>query len=108
MTDEPASPDADRRGYRDYAEVPWYRRSGVNSLFIVAHLLTCGFVPLLLWVCINLVTGDVYYDKRTPRGDLKVWSVANKVVAVVILVLNVVVFVSVFLGGLAAGLNPQP
>jgi hypothetical protein len=96
MTNESAAPDSDRRGYRNYAEVPWYRRSGVNSLFIVAHLLTCGAVPLILWVCINLVTGDVYYDKRTPDGELTVWSMANKVVAVVILVFNVVVFVLTF------------
>jgi hypothetical protein len=106
MTDEPIQQGDGRQGYHNYSDVPWYRRSGVNSLFIIAHLLTCGFVPLLLWVCINLVTGDVYYDKRKKNGELRVWSVGNKVVAVVILAINVIALAMVLSGGIMSVLYP--
>ena len=47
--------------YATYADVPWYRRSGMMSLFVLAGGLV---VPPLLWAaCIILVTGDVYYRR---------------------------------------------
>ena len=66
-----------------YSDVAWYRRSGFASVMVVA-----GFVcfPPLLWAaCIVLVTGDVYYNKHRDDGTLKTWSVANKIVACLIL-----------------------
>ena len=46
--------------YTEYEQVPWYRRSGVNSVFILVRFFTGGCVPLILWTCVNLVTGDIY------------------------------------------------
>ena len=84
--------------YRDYEEVPWYRRSGVNTLFVLANIFTCGFVPLTLWTCINLLSGEVYYKEKDADGYLKTWSFANKVVAFLIIVFNVIVLVAVLAG----------
>lgn len=53
-------------------------------------MLTCGFIPLTLWTCINLMTGDVYYNQKDADGYLKTWSNANKVVAVLIVIFNVI------------------
>jgi len=82
-------PQLSSSGYSRYEDVPWYRRSGVNSAFVITHLLTCGLIPALIFVCIVLVTGDVYYDKKDASGKLKVWSVLNKIVAAIILLLNI-------------------
>lgn len=73
------------------AEIPWYRRSDVNSAFVVIGLL----VPPLLWfVCFNLITGDVYYTRRGGAGRLETWSTPNRAVAygVVIAQLGVIVY----------------
>ena len=81
--------------YLEYAEVPWYRRSSVNSFFILINILTAGRVPLILWTCINLLSGDIYYKSKDKQGHLKKWSVGNKVVAVLILATNIwVIFYS--------------
>jgi len=64
---------------------------------ILIHILTCGCVPVLLIPCIILVTGDVYYNRRDERGNLKKWSIANKVIAIVILVVNLLILGWVFL-----------
>ena len=68
--------------YSTYAEVPWYRKSSTNSLFI---LISIFFPPLIGLVCILLVTGKIYFNKLDVQGNLKTWSVANKVVAFVFL-----------------------
>jgi len=81
--------DSDDR-YTDYEDVPWYRRSGVNSVLVALGLL---FAPATGVVCWNLVTGDIYYRKRRPDGTLKTWSYANKVVAFLMLAAELVVFV---------------
>ena len=68
--------------YSTYAEVPWYRKSSTNSLFILISI----FFPLLIGlVCILLITGKIYFNKLDVQGNLKTWSVANKVVAFVFL-----------------------
>ena len=87
-----------RPRYMLYEEVPWYRRSGVNSVFILVHILTCGCVPLILWTCVNLVTGDIYYKKKDAAGLLETWGFANRVVAIAILLVNAIVFFSLLLG----------
>ena len=40
-------------------------------------------------VCVVVLTGPVYYDKRLRDGTLKVWSKGNKIAAVILLVLFV-------------------
>src|SRR5262249_47461152 len=92
----------------DYQAVPWFRKSGVCSAIIIAHLLVGilgGCIPLLsllgifttlgvIGVCIVVLTGPVYYDKRGKDGTLRTWSRANKVAAVILLV--------IFVGGYCA------
>ena len=79
-----------------YENVPWYRKSGFNSLLVVLGLF-CG--PFILAVCIILLTGDVYFDKHDEDGRLKRWSIANKVVAVLILLGQIAYFGLVVVGG---------
>ncbi len=38
-------------------------------------------------VCVVVLTGPVYYNKHDSNGILKQWSAANKVAAVILLVL---------------------
>src|SRR5262249_3317242 len=90
-------------GPTDYADVPWYRRNGTCSAFIIAHVLVMflgGCIPgvsLLgifttmgvIAVCIVVLTGPVYYNKQRQDGTLKSWSAGNKVAAVILLVLFV-------------------
>jgi hypothetical protein len=96
-----ADPYLSVSGPTDYEAVPWYRRNGFCSGIIVAHLIIMflgGCVPLLsllgvfttigvIAVCIVVLTGPVYYNKRRKDGTLKSWSGANKVAAVILLVL---------------------
>ena len=51
-----------------YDDVPWFRRSGFNSLLVLLGL-CCG--PFILAVCIILLTGDVYYNSYDEHGRLK-------------------------------------
>ncbi len=85
-----------------YNSLPWYRRSGPASALVLL-----GLVPLvgsitLLIVCIVLVSGGIYYRKARENGELKKWSVANTVVAWLLLIGQAVVLVLVVLGGMAA------
>ncbi|MEZ6184017.1 MAG: hypothetical protein R3F62_03285 [Planctomycetota bacterium] len=75
----------DRGPAERYEDVPWFRRNGVNSALVVVGL-CCS--PSLLVVCVVLLTGDVYVDRHDEDGRLKRWSVANKVVAFAILLLQ--------------------
>ena len=77
--------------YTDYKDVPWLRKSGTNSLFLVFHIITLGCLPFLLITCLILVTGDIYYDKAGPDGTLDVWSTANKVIAFLLLLPPVII-----------------
>ena len=72
--------------YHDYAEVPWYRKSNTNSAVLFLQLLTRAFFPVSLCVCIVLLTGDVYYNQKDTKGDLKRWGFANKIAAVLLFV----------------------
>jgi len=68
--------------YSNYEQVPWYRRSSINTLFILGSFF---FHPLIWAVCFLLATGDVYYNKTDTSGQLKKWHWANKVVAFILL-----------------------
>jgi DNA-directed RNA polymerase subunit RPC12/RpoP len=104
---KPSAP-RNEAGYRIYSEVPWIRKSGTNSLFMILHMITCGAIPLLLVTCVVLVTGHVYYNQKEPNGALKVWSPANTIVAFLLLIPSIFVigtfgvgFVGGFLRALA-------
>ena len=56
----------------------------MNSAVLFLQLLTLPFVPVSLGVCIVLLTGEVYYDRKDSNGDLKRWGVANKIAAVLV------------------------
>ncbi len=88
------APEASAPRYRRYEDVPWFRKSWTNSLFILS-----GFVglPLIVWCCFNLVTGYVYYNDKD-QGKLKTWSMANKVVAGVLLMFYSVVIILALTG----------
>jgi hypothetical protein len=87
----------------NYDDIPFYRRSTVCSAIIIAHvfMMCCGgAIPLVsllgifttlgvIAVCFIVLTGPVYYNQHRKDGTLKVWSAANKVAAVIILVLFV-------------------
>jgi hypothetical protein len=74
-------------GYQDYKQVPWYRRSSVNSVFILLNVLSCGFLPGILVVCIIALTGDIYSNNRDEQGNVKKWGKGNKVAAFILLIL---------------------
>ena len=74
-----------------YADVVWYRKSGIQSFFVLGGAFC---LPPLLWTtCFIVLTGPVYMDDYDERGQLKTWGPANKVVAVVLLVLQCVAIV---------------
>jgi hypothetical protein len=82
--------------FTDYTQLPWHRKSGANSLLILASILTLGLFPGTLVVCVNVLRGEVYYNKKDERGYLKKWHRANKVVAVLLLALNIGRLVQLF------------
>ena len=101
-----------QKKYQCYEEVPWSRRSGTNTIFILINILTCGFVPLTLWTCFNLLRGNVYYNKKDADGNLKTWSFLNKIAAAIIVAINLVYliialsgFVSALLGFVSGTMN---
>jgi hypothetical protein len=84
-----------------YADLPWYRRGGVMHWLTVAALVTWffgfGTIPCIP-VCIALLTGDVYHNRRKPDSTLAAWSWPNKAAAYVLLLLNIVPIASFLLG----------
>ena len=71
-----------------YSDVPWYRQNGINSAFVLAGFFC--FPPLLWATCVIVLKGPVYLDAYDEQGRLKMWGPANKVVAVILLALQVV------------------
>ena len=71
-----------------YEDVHWNRKSWFNGLLAFFGFFFL-FSPLLWWCCINVITGDVYYNDYDEYGNLRTWSKANKVVAFVLLALNI-------------------
>jgi hypothetical protein len=98
-----ADPSNSASGPTNYEAVPFYRRNGFCSAIVIAHVIVVvfsGCVPLVglvglfttigvIIVCVVVLTGPVYYNKRRKDGTLKTWSRGNKVAAVILLVLLV-------------------
>lgn len=78
--------------YKDYSQVPWYRKSSTNSILLLLGLF---FSPAILFVIIVLITGNIYQDSFDQEGNLKTWSKANKIAAVVLLIIQVLFFAAV-------------
>lgn len=76
-----------------YSDVPWHRRSSVNLAFTLIHFLTLGTIPLLIWTCVNLVTGDIFHKELDEHGQLKKWSTTRKITAGVVLAATVVALI---------------
>lgn len=45
--------------YSRYEDVPWFRRSGLNTAFLIIHFISLGCIPLLLITCYAMLTGNV-------------------------------------------------
>jgi len=95
---DPANPSfvTPTGGLPDYkTAVPWSRRSSTNTAFLVIGWFLC---PLLtLWCCLNLLTGEIYYDTPDGQGGYRVWSRANKIAALVLVgvwVVGVIIFIA--------------
>ncbi len=83
------------QAYSVYAQVPWYRRASIVGAITFLGLF-CS--PAILFACIVVLTGDVYYDKTDDQGQLKRWSFGNKVAAVIILIIQVALTVAMLSG----------
>lgn len=119
--DEPSLDDRDRpappTGPRNYSEVPLLRRNGFCSGMCVAHVAVMflgGYEPLaglfglfttigVLVVCVVVLTGPVYYDKRKKDGTLRKWGIGNNVAAVILLLLFVGGYGALFYWMLSSG-----
>lgn len=73
--------------YANYKDVPWYRKSGISSILVLLGI----FSPSLWVVLLALITGDIYYNETDTDGNLKKWSMANKIVAWIVFVPNFVI-----------------
>jgi hypothetical protein len=73
--------------YKTFEEVPWYRREPGSLVFVLC--LCCG--PVLIALCILALTGDIYQNSYNKEGNLKVWGVGNKIAAILILVIQVLI-----------------
>ena len=78
--------------YKAYADVPWYRREPGALTFLAALLCT----PVIIALCIICLTGDVYKYSYDNDGNLQVWGIGNKVAAVLILIIQTLVYVAVY------------
>ena len=72
--------------YKDYEEVPWHRRSGWNSAFLLVGFLI--FPPLLWMSCVFVLTGEIYYKKKDAQGILKTWPRGNRAGAIFLIVMQ--------------------
>jgi hypothetical protein len=74
------------KNYQSYDSVPWYRKSRVNHWFAILGLLF--FPPLVWWVAILCLTGDIYTPKQDESGNLKKWGAFSKVFSIIIVILQ--------------------
>jgi hypothetical protein len=86
--EQPASPEPLSAETDKPRPIPWYRRSTVNTVFILIGMGTQGVLPLTLVTCVLLLTGDIYY-KTAPSAVPKVWGKANKYAAAFILAASI-------------------
>jgi len=70
--------------YKTFAEVPWFRREP-GPITLILMLL---FSPVLLALCIVALTGDVYRNAHDKSGNLVVWGIANKIAAILLLLVQ--------------------
>ncbi len=98
-----------------YAQIPWFRRNAFSSTLILIALACWLCSPIffafassrtgrgvvaipavlllivaglaLVTVCVIVVTGPVYLPRTLPDGRLKRWGIANKVIAVLFLII---------------------
>jgi hypothetical protein len=76
-----------------YEDVPWLRRSGTVTAFMLIGLI----IPPLLWTACGIcLTGEIYNNQAKEDGMLSRWSSANKVVAIIILLIHTIGIVSSF------------
>lgn len=94
----------------NYGELPWYRRSQMCSRIIGLHailLLFGGCIPFgrlvslvtmigVIVICVSALTGPIYYETPNVDGTPRVWSKANKVAAVIILIVFLAVYAGIF------------
>jgi len=81
--------------YKDYFDVPWYRRSGPVG---AVTFLGIFFAPAIILACIVALSGEVYTPEPDGHGGLHRWSWWNKAAAVVILIIQLVFTVAVLMG----------
>ena len=71
--------------YQNYSNVPWYRKSSISSWFVIIGLLIGPFIWVVAY---SLITGDIFYNKVGADGNLKKWPKGNKVVAYIIVAIQ--------------------
>jgi hypothetical protein len=81
--------------YKEYRDVPWYRRSGLVGAITFLGLV---FSPAILFSCFVVLTGDVYKPKKDQTGNLTTWSYGNKIAAVIILLIHVALYAAILSG----------
>lgn len=77
--------------YNNFADVPWYRRSSQNNLFVFLGLI--GLLPFGIFSAYLLLTGDIYFNKQKENGTLKTWGIINKIWAVIVVFVWSLVFI---------------
>ena len=82
--------------YTRYEDVPWNRKSSFNSLLLITGIFLG--IPMW-WCCLNLLTGDVYYNGYDSNGSLRTWPKSNKIVAAIwsVLALIMIIYILVSL-----------
>ena len=68
--------------YTYYEHVPWYRRSAVLNVLIVAGFFV--FPPLLWFACLSCLTGDIYKNEMDEEGALTKCPASLKVAALAV------------------------
>ena len=66
--------------YTNYSDVPWYRRSETNNIFLL--LGSFGCIPLTACTCLILLTGEIYIDQVDANGHVTQWGTLHKAWAV--------------------------
>tara|TARA_E500000305_G_C3937504_1_gene195836 strand:+ start:104 stop:823 length:720 start_codon:yes stop_codon:yes gene_type:complete len=81
--------------YLNFDDVPWYRRSTINNVFVFLGLI--GLIPFAIFTAYLLLTGNVYFNQKRQDGTLKTWGIINKIWAIIIVLFWSFVFLSVFI-----------
>ena len=85
-----------------YEDVPWYRRSTINTVFcIFGGTPIIGIIwPLFWFTCAMLFTGDIYMNRADSGGKLVVivWPRSNKILAAFMLAFQALCILALVLG----------